>query len=618
MEPAAILNLIVSAFQAGSAWGSTAQPSFLQSWAEFAASALISSLWQGAVVASGLALCMRLAPSIPARLRYGIWAAGFAALLGLPFLPALVHYLTPSAFSTSPAHSFGVTAVSGMASAYSSSPRLELDARWSLAIAALWIAASLVRAAGLAANSVRMSRLWNSASPVESINLDASFQNVTARSAAFRAPAQLCITSELDRPCVIGFFRPRILIPAWLLERLTHTELEQVVLHESEHLRRMDDWTNLLQKLCLVLFPLNPALWWLERRLCAEREMACDDGVVGRTHAPRAYAACLAGLAEKGLKHREAALSLGAWQRRPELAARVHRLLRRPTVLSPVASWAAVGAVGCGLVVGVLGLAHSPQLVGFVAPAAPASHEVITSANALGTQQGLVDTDFAQGTATFDGHRVQQYRAVKTMAILPAGRSGSVPRKTNAVSATRSLVSAAPTDVEAQQPNNVEPSGHALASLVPEAIAAKMKAQQVSQQSASLPNSQATATQTSTVQANSRQPGATQTGWLVLTTYEEVETTGSEERVRGDAIAGETLAAAATNTKPTTNITVTRLVLRLTQPAHNGEPTSNVVQPNSNAQPASNVSPTPNTQPAANSTQPFAIPYRDGWLVIQL
>ncbi len=52
------------------------------------------------------------------------------------------------------------------------------------------------------------------------------------------------------------------------------------------------------------LFPLNPALAWMERRLCREREMACDEGVVRSTQAPRAYAACLASLAERRLERR--------------------------------------------------------------------------------------------------------------------------------------------------------------------------------------------------------------------------------------------------------------------------------------------------------------------------
>jgi len=77
-----------------------------------------------------------------------------------------------------------------------------------------------------------------------------------------RGTVEICTTTSLQRPSVIGFTKPRILIPDWLFARLTAGELEQIVLHEAEHLRRRDDWTNLLQKICLALFPLNPGLVW--------------------------------------------------------------------------------------------------------------------------------------------------------------------------------------------------------------------------------------------------------------------------------------------------------------------------------------------------------------------
>ena len=156
-------------------------------------------------------------------------------------------------------------------------PWLQLDIRWSLAIAALWAATSLFRAVDLAVHSFRLGKLWKTALPVEP---DATLTSLLVRLTRVpgRRPVQICTTQQLDRPSVIGFFAPRILIPDWLLSRLTPGELQQIVLHEAEHLRRGDDWTNLFQKLCLVLFPLNPALWWIERRLCQEREMACDDG----------------------------------------------------------------------------------------------------------------------------------------------------------------------------------------------------------------------------------------------------------------------------------------------------------------------------------------------------
>ena len=72
----------------------------------------------------------------------------------------------------------------------------------------------------------------------------------------------------------------------------------------------------------------------------------------------------LASLAERGLERRHEALSLGAWQRRPELANRVHSILRRTHVLGPAGSRAA-RPLGCGLLFGSVMLALCPQLVTF-------------------------------------------------------------------------------------------------------------------------------------------------------------------------------------------------------------------------------------------------------------
>ena len=263
-----------------------------------------------------------------------------------------------------------------MPGAPAATPWFRIDDRWALAIAALWLVASLVRAASLAVHSLHLRQLWNSATPVE---VDAHLcALLTAASPTrrdhSRKVAELCTTRKLDRPCVIGFFAPRILIPEWLFARLTPGELEQVVLHEAEHLRRRDDWTNLFQKLALVLFPLNPALVWIESRLCREREMACDEGVVRRTQAPRAYAECLTSLAERQIevrleRRRAHALSLGAFERRPELVRRVYSILARKQALHPVAARALVGVAGCGLLIASVELARCPQMVAFV-PAA--------------------------------------------------------------------------------------------------------------------------------------------------------------------------------------------------------------------------------------------------------
>jgi hypothetical protein len=243
---------------------------------------------------------------------------------------------------------------------------------------------------------------------------------------------ELCTTRKLDRPSVIGFLSPRILIPEWLFVRLTPGELEQVVLHEAEHLRRRDDWTNLLQKLALVLFPLNPALAWIENRLCREREMACDEGVVRRTQAPRAYAACLTSLAERRLelrleRRRAQALSLGAFERRPELVRRVYSILARKPALHPLVARALVSVAGCGLLVASVELARCPQMVAFV-PAAQTTTARTTTAQteAARTDSTNLLRDGVRGLVQpIAGRSDSGFRVAETKATLPAGHGGA-------------------------------------------------------------------------------------------------------------------------------------------------------------------------------------------------
>jgi beta-lactamase regulating signal transducer with metallopeptidase domain len=376
-------------------------------FAQAAAPAAMAALWQGASVAFALALCLRFAPRVSAAQRFGLWAAGFAVVTGLPLLPLLVH-------------SSGASAAAPIREAVAK-PLMHLDIRWAFIIAAVWLAASTFRAGELAFHALRVWRLWKAATPIEVGSETGSGVHEMLAASSNVGRIEICTTRDLDCPSVIGFFAPRILIPEWLFSRLTPGELEQVVLHESEHLRRRDDWTNLLQKLSLVLFPLNPALAWMERCLCREREMACDEGVVHRTKAPRAYAACLTTLAERGLQQRELlrrayALSLGAFTRRPELVHRVHSILRRKQALNPLVAAALVGVVGFGLVIGALELSRSPQLVAFVA--APEADAQVAALEPQSGPEKIKATD-----AVF--HPTQRVDAIETAIETKAVPSAS-------------------------------------------------------------------------------------------------------------------------------------------------------------------------------------------------
>jgi hypothetical protein len=72
------------------------------------------------------------------------------------------------------------------------------------------------------------------------------------------------------------------------------------------------------------------------------------------------------------------ALTLGAWQRRPELVDRVHSILRKKGSLGPVETRVIFGVLSVGLVFGAVELSRCPQLVAFV-PATP----VVFTADAM-------------------------------------------------------------------------------------------------------------------------------------------------------------------------------------------------------------------------------------------
>ena len=305
-----------------------------------ATGALVSAIWQGALLAAIVFLVLRMIPGLSAAARSVIWLNVFILLALLHILPVFIggHEAVPAAANHA----------------------VRLSPLWSLGVAAIWLAMSLVRLAQLASGALHLRRMGRKAVPVE---VPDALKPLLMHNGH---PVALCASDEVARPSVLGFFRPRILVPPALLDQLSEAELKQVILHEMEHLHRGDDWTNLLQKLALVLFPLNPALAWVERRLCAERELACDDRVLHAGSGRKAYALCLTHLAEFALVRRGFSLVLGAWERRPELVRRVQRILTEPArqmgrkpALAATAGLT-VGALACTLV-----LARSPQIVRF-------------------------------------------------------------------------------------------------------------------------------------------------------------------------------------------------------------------------------------------------------------
>lgn len=103
-------------------------------------------------------------------------------------------------------------------------------------------------------------------------------------------------------PAVVGLLRPRIVVPAWLLQAPV-TQQELVLAHEQAHLDALDPQVQAMAWCLLLAMPWNLPLWWQLHRLRRAIEVDCDARVV--RHGQRDVAAYGEALIEAG-QHRSA------------------------------------------------------------------------------------------------------------------------------------------------------------------------------------------------------------------------------------------------------------------------------------------------------------------------
>jgi hypothetical protein len=202
---------------------------------------------------------------------------------------------------------------------------------------------------------------------VDPATLDALLQGTLQRKRT-RRKISLCTSEHVPVPTAIGLVRPAIVIPQWAMQELSAAELNQVILHELAHLRRWDDWTNLAQQVVRALLFFHPAVWWIEKKVALEREMACDEYVLAETGSPLAYAECLTHLAEKSFVHRGMALAQAVLGRVSQISQRVAQILSVNQPQGKAQGWkpAVTVIAGFAIVCSVL-VERSPKLIAFQA-----------------------------------------------------------------------------------------------------------------------------------------------------------------------------------------------------------------------------------------------------------
>ena len=343
----------------------------LHSIAQVSAARIADCLVEGTLVAAFAALVLRVTPRFSSGARFAVWFCALMAM-ALPLFGLMFGAMFGTMFGTMFGGA-GWADGAGASHAVLARPEIMLPGTWASWLFGAWVGIAVIGLARVGVGLWRLRGVRRSCVEVDSKLLDAELQETLARSLPNRGrnprkarSAALCISDRVSVPTVIGFVSPVVVIPQWLMQELSPSELEQVLLHELAHLQRWDDWTNLAQKVLKAVLFFHPAVWWIEKQLSLEREMACDDAVVAQTANPRAYAECLTRLAEKSFVRRSLALAQAALGRVRQTSLRVAQILdaSQPRVTRP--NWKPAMLLVAGFSIACAsGISRAPRLVGF-------------------------------------------------------------------------------------------------------------------------------------------------------------------------------------------------------------------------------------------------------------
>ena len=243
--------------------------------------ALVHFLWQGMVIAAIAASAMTLFRRPAARYLIGVNAL---ALMLLAPIATFFFYSEQHANSIEVVKSplvaaawpiaRGITATSG---ATQPSRIWSLDAfPWLVEVWLVGVALFSLRSAGGFVFLERARRRESACVQDWVLEICYTLQDRIGITRAIR----YCESAVLQAPAVIGWFRPVVCLPASVLTGLSEQQLSLVIAHELAHIQRLDAFVNLFQVSVETLLFYHPAVWWLNRRIRAEREHCCDETAV--------------------------------------------------------------------------------------------------------------------------------------------------------------------------------------------------------------------------------------------------------------------------------------------------------------------------------------------------
>jgi bla regulator protein blaR1 len=390
--------------------------------------AVLNWVWQGGVVVAALSVMLLTLKRAGANVRYVVCWTAALFVIALPVVPALQPAASVDAIGA--AENDAIVALP--------------DVWWTsmhviLGAAMFWIGLNIIRLLS-AIGAIRRARRRSRTFPAHLESLLPHWRRIRGEGRR----ATLVLSNSVTTAAVLGWGPPMIAVAPSLVRTLDPDDLDRVLIHEWAHIQRRDDIVNILQIVVRFIGGWHPALWWIERRLQVEREIACDEVTVARTGLPKSYAECLMKLS--ALKGTPGALQTAPAIFTPSgLRARVVKILSPQQPIAPV--WSRALAAANVLMLCLLSVAVG----GVTLVEAAAIAEPVLSAATL-TRSVLPDRSVPAAAAASSNVKTQP------AVVRTAARASSPPRPTSEQHGSRQPAIPPIAGPESAAPSAVTPS----------------------------------------------------------------------------------------------------------------------------------------------------------------
>ena len=146
----------------------------------------------------------------------------------------------------------------------------------------------------------------------------------TLKADHFGIKRKVCLwySNNITTPFTFGLFKPIIVLPVALVNQLSTTQAEALILHELTHIKANDYLLNWFLLLAENVYFFNPFIISLCKKIRLEREKYCDINVIAFDYSPIIYAEAL--LKAQHVKQYLIQYQVAAVGKKQELLERIH------------------------------------------------------------------------------------------------------------------------------------------------------------------------------------------------------------------------------------------------------------------------------------------------------